>query len=103
MKRKGIDLAEKKLAKDSNVAWLNSDHPYATKHGGAGFYEVVEDQQHDVSESDSGDRVVAISGQVKYGKQLHWHKDTPDPEGEPMNHENNEGHFVYSGAAGEEN
>lgn len=89
-------MAEKRLAKNSGVVWMNADHPHADKNGGPGWYEVLQDAEHE--EVDFGNRKATIltNPVAKFGKKLEWRKDKPDPEGQPANSENNEGYFIYA-------
>lgn len=81
----------RKVKEGTAVAWLGKDHPEASS--GEGFYEIVKDNEHELNENK---HPVFTNTEVEYGRKLDWVKTNPDPEGEPANAENNEGHFVYA-------
>jgi hypothetical protein len=86
----------KSIGKNTVVAYLNEDHPAAN--AGAGFYEVLQDNEHNQELDENGDSksVEITNTDVEFGEKLAWQKNNPDPEGEPANPENNEGKFVYA-------
>lgn len=92
----------KAVGKNAGVAYLPEDHPAAD--AGAGFYEVLKDNEHNQELDENGDskNVEITNTDVEYGEKLAWMKNNPDPEGEPANPENNEGKFVYASSLGDD-
>lgn len=80
-------MAAKRVPKDTNIAYMHEqpgkDWSGKIKWDGPGFYEVLSDDNDDHT-------------QANFGKKLEFRLNRENPEGQPPDPENNEGHFVYA-------
>lgn len=90
---KGEYRVARKVSEKAAVAYLSEkpgdDWSGSVSWDGPGFYLVDYDDENDHT-------------QANFGKKVEFRLNTPNEEGQPPDPENNEGHWVYAGAAGDD-